>query len=709
MKMIIITGIMFLFLISLATAQTKQIISSNEVLIKDNSSNSLVQYKLNKNTDQCLINCYSEGTAFLFKKGKLFDNLKLYTSKDINRIEKSLFNKILIEKTKQVTYEQKVYNTTGNYTNRNDKVINTYYITENITYWDEYKNEDLESGTYNWRIETNKNRKDNIDWVITSNGVEISDWAWYNNSWFSKKYFTINTSSSAIAFNYTVILNITYNNKMRTDFGDLRFLNSTENGELNYWFYNDSVVSSNYARVYVRLDKNLSSSSNYTMYMYYYNPTATNNSNIANVGLFGDNFNTLDWNKWASTDHTLYSSNNSQLQLLGTATTSKSIVTAENYTNYVLETVASTTSTASSYLGIYTRAPPSGSFDERVFMGKDSTEAFRLSLGGIFGLDKISGTWNLNTKYTFKEDNNFSYVNISVYYPNTTIQSFNQNKSTNLSAGNSTQILKYSNGIGFIDWFLLRTYYVGYNLINITTSKEINNSGVPSVSLISPLNNTNFTNNQITFNCTASDDIGVVNISLYINNIYNITITNTTANQLNLSLQDIYGLNDGINNYTCNVSDGFFTYTNKTYVFLIDTTPPIFNNLRNLLGYTNTSFLQQITASDSNGISQYNFNQSTNFTINRSTGMINNVSLLYGVYTYYLNITANDSFNNNITGQFKIDIINNTGGTSNSSTSTITVSSGCIKLPFNEIMSDRLTNRNYCKCTNDKLTRRLSC
>ena len=42
----------------------------------------LADYTLLKNTDQCLINCYTEGTATIYKKDKLFSDLKFKGMED---------------------------------------------------------------------------------------------------------------------------------------------------------------------------------------------------------------------------------------------------------------------------------------------------------------------------------------------------------------------------------------------------------------------------------------------------------------------------------------------------------------------------------------------------------------------------------------------------------------------------------------------------
>jgi len=144
----------------------------------------------------------------------------------------------------------------------------------------------------------------NIEWIPTIKNFKISEWAWWNSTWTRKKPINISVSSGTTEKNYTVMLNVSYDSDMQSDFGDLRFLNGSENAELPYWVeYN---VTSNYAYVWVKIDQNITTT-NYTIYMYYGNEDADTTSEGMDTFEMFDDFNNLTyWTQqsgtWNATD-----------------------------------------------------------------------------------------------------------------------------------------------------------------------------------------------------------------------------------------------------------------------------------------------------------------------------------------------------------------------------------------------------------------------
>jgi len=99
---------------------------------------------------------------------------------------------------------------------------------------------------------------------------------WWNSSWGEKKEIEVSVISNSTHKNYQVNLNITYDSDMNSGFDDLRFINGSENSELDYWI--EEKVNSSWASVWVKVDQNITTS-NYIFYMYYGNPNATSKSN----------------------------------------------------------------------------------------------------------------------------------------------------------------------------------------------------------------------------------------------------------------------------------------------------------------------------------------------------------------------------------------------------------------------------------------------
>jgi hypothetical protein len=175
---------------------------------------------------------------------------------------------------------------------------------------------------------------------------------WLSGWSYRKNHIIANATGADI--NYTVnitVINATgtdsgstvyINNKARSDFGDVRFTNST-GSLLNYWM--ESINTGVNATFWVQIDGNLTST-NQTIYIYYGNNIATNISNGNNTFLFFDHFEgtDLDANKWNVTYSAYeglgsgtasYSVGNSFLNLTAPAASYRQInvYSKTNYTN----------------------------------------------------------------------------------------------------------------------------------------------------------------------------------------------------------------------------------------------------------------------------------------------------------------------------------------------------------------------------------------
>lgn len=74
---------------------------------------------------------------------------------------------------------------------------------------------------------------------------------------------------------------------------------------------------------------------------------------------------------------------------------------------------------------------------------------------------------------------------------------------------------------------------------------------LPEVTLNTPLDGINQTSNQIIFNCSSTSPSSLLNLSLTVDNVLNLTIFNTTPSQTSLSLQSTTDLNTGTHNWSC--------------------------------------------------------------------------------------------------------------------------------------------------------------
>jgi len=108
-----------------------------------------------------------------------------------------------------------------------------------------------------------------------------------------------------------------------------------------------------------------------------------------------------------------------------------------------------------------------------------------------------------------------------------------------------------------------------------------------------PVDYYNSSISDVTFNCSGTDTVGVLNLTLIIDSVDNYTITNSTPNQ-NLSLQTSLSMSDADYNWTCRASDGTgdsdpIEATSRTLT--VDTTAPILT----IINPTNTTYTTNVT------------------------------------------------------------------------------------------------------------------
>jgi hypothetical protein len=136
----------------------------------------------------------------------------------------------------------------------------------------------------------------------------------------------------------------------------------------------------------------------------------------------------------------------------------------------------------------------------------------------------------------------------------------------------------------------------------------------PIVTLNSPINAYNSTSQSIIFNCTASDNAQLQNVSFYLNNSLNETNTSGFNNSYYLFSKT---LADGFYNWTCGACDSVGQCTNATArnttinsIPTINVSSPVFNNTN----YTTQTIF--INATNSLAVDLWKFNiNGTNYTL----------------------------------------------------------------------------------------------
>jgi len=104
---------------------------------------------------------------------------------------------------------------------------------------------------------------------------------WWNGSYDYRKEITLTGGASGAQTDYQLLLNITYDADIQTDFDDLRFSNDTH--QIDAWL--EDKVNSNYANIWVEFPTTPANGINQTYYMYYGNNDISNDWNGTNTFL----------------------------------------------------------------------------------------------------------------------------------------------------------------------------------------------------------------------------------------------------------------------------------------------------------------------------------------------------------------------------------------------------------------------------------------
>jgi len=164
----------------------------------------------------------------------------------------------------------------------------------------------------------------------------------------------------------------------------------------------------------------------------------------------------------------------------------------------------------------------------------------------------------------------------------------------------------------------------------------------------SPVDTYNTTSRDVVFNCSATDGIGVINLTLNIDGVANHTITDGGAGDINLSLQTTVSLPDGSHNWSCTATDDTESVNSGNLTLTIDTTPHIqYEDPTQVDDYNSSSPYIPINVSltetyfDTIGFNiggtEYNYSDGTRF--------INN-SFADGTYEYFVTVYTSTGQNN---------------------------------------------------------------
>ena len=122
---------------------------------------------------------------------------------------------------------------------------------------------------------------------------------WWDTSWVYRKPINITENSGSTLTDYQILVTVDTQSlistiKMRSDCGDIRFIDSDDSTNLSYWI--ESGINTLSTKIWVKVPS-ISASSTKTIYMYYGNPSATSISNGTATFIFFDDF-SGDLSKW---------------------------------------------------------------------------------------------------------------------------------------------------------------------------------------------------------------------------------------------------------------------------------------------------------------------------------------------------------------------------------------------------------------------------
>jgi hypothetical protein len=131
--------------------------------------------------------------------------------------------------------------------------------------------------------------------------------AWYHPEWrFRKEIKILNLENDSALVDYPIMIEITGNKSFKSDFGDLRFTDDDGAASLNYWIedYSPGLCATAWVRVpYIPAHGKTS------IYLYYGNANANDQSNGKETFYFFDDFNDCDISDWNIISGTWHANN----------------------------------------------------------------------------------------------------------------------------------------------------------------------------------------------------------------------------------------------------------------------------------------------------------------------------------------------------------------------------------------------------------------
>ena len=668
MKRLMIFLLMLVLLVGTASAflDTKtfnpQGKNYGEIKIKDWLFLSKADYRL-MDYGSSVINVWAEGDYKLYEKTHLFTGVfykdVLGRTGQLRDVKFYIWVNESYEVENPIYEEtcQEVYNSTNqSYVNQcKQNLLRMDIETKYKQYWKEYnKGDELPESEGKWKLEAKRKPNQKIDFVLEAHGKTFDEWAWWNSNWENCK--TINITTSLSQNNAILEANLT----------GLTFSNITEIRIVNQPCGSDgeevknTVLQNGTDWAYTTWLANLSGS-NVQYSVYYNNPTNPTKSEelVDDHCEFSNNALCSGWTTFGSTCGAYAGSftNGIWTVTCGGAYSGVNVGKKNPSVRFNVDAGSGSyklyglsTATDNSYLNTVNHqfgALPDtrGSMEYFVTDGSGQDEV------QLTGADDQFGNWvyfyGIYPGASYTNSNGTIWNNAGGFEADATAS----RTASSGSMHNYVGVDSSNNQIDYIRAYDLEaTYVTTANMPSFTLGVEENTNSL-TVTLNSPENNYNTTSSYVLFNCSATDETGVENLTLIIDETDNQTINGGVGQ--NLSIETSLSLNDGEHNWTCRASDGSSGAGDPTTAslryFTIDTALPELES-HNVSNIVTTSFPANSTwwfnvTDDHIGSCWYYSSENSTNTSTTCNGEISNTPWSSeGTKTLYY--CANDTFGN---------------------------------------------------------------
>lgn len=555
--------------------------------------------------------------------------------------------------------------------------------------WQDYDYFDTKmlKGTNKIKVIAKRPLNAEIEFIPVIHNVKVNEWAWWNDSWSYKREINITGGATALT-NFTAFVKLTYADNLDANSNtSLRFLNSSESGELDF---DIDYINSSEIGVWVKIPELNPGEANNTIYVYYGNAAASSGESVATWSDYAAVWHfQQDWldetsNNRDLTNYTATSPTYSSAGAFGGAYDYETETGVELYNNTAFTTYDFSVSTISIWANTTAGwcVDGGGAGDDYMMsISKDGSNYFEprttggtfdnvIREGGTLATDRVAScaAFTNNSEYNHILWSSTGANRIFMYVNGINVSDINLDKDFPASA--ATHFILGSYGGGIQSWFGKMDEFRIYNTNqsadwalreyqNINMSKfAIGDETIGanfSVTLNSPANAYETNSTTIDFNCTGEAGANnVENITLQIwNSTSYLLYSNTTIPGVvqNYTIYEtVTGLPEGTNKWNCLLYDdlGANTTAAANRTFTIDATEPIIIILLPEANYwfNNTNTSLNYSASDAGvGLDTcwYSLNGGANTTI---ASCDNTTFLMTENTTNSIRVYANDSVGN---------------------------------------------------------------